>query len=62
MNYEEIESTGVDGVIEKYILIDTGDGRFKSFPVNENNPDYIIFLAQLEGKTNSWKDKLFPQP
>jgi hypothetical protein len=59
MNYEEIESIGLDGVIKKHIVINTGDGRFKSIPVDENNPDYVFFLAQLEERLDSWKDRLF---
>lgn len=47
MNYEEIE-TEFMGVIQKHIIVDNGDGSFKSFPADENNPEYIAFLAQLE--------------
>lgn len=39
MNYQEIE---VDG--NKHIIIDLGDGSFKSFPVDENNPEYVAWL------------------
>jgi hypothetical protein len=44
MNYEEI--TDQNGA--KHILIDNGDGSFKSFPANEGSTEYIAFLAQLE--------------
>jgi hypothetical protein len=50
MNYEEIETTHM-GITQKHIIIDNGDGSFKSFPVNETNPEYIAFLAQLEQET-----------
>lgn len=43
MNYEEIE---IDG--QKHIIIDLGDGAFKSFPADENNPEYAAFLKQLK--------------
>jgi hypothetical protein len=47
MEYEEIE-TEFMGTTQKHIMIDNGDGSFKSFPANENNPEYIAFLAALE--------------
>jgi hypothetical protein len=47
MNYQEITIETFHGV-SKHILIDNGDGSFKSFPVDESNPEYIAFLAQLE--------------
>jgi hypothetical protein len=49
MEYEEIE-TEYNGIKEKHILIDNGDGSFKSFPADESNPEYIAFLAQLEAE------------
>ena len=39
MKYEEIE---VDG--RKHIIIDLGDGSFRSFPADENNPEYMAWL------------------
>ena len=47
MEYKEIE-TEFMGITQKHIIIDNGDGSFKSFPVDENNPEYIAFLAALE--------------
>ena len=47
MNYEEIEVESISGT-QKHIIIDNGDGSFKSFPADEENPEYIVFLAQLE--------------
>jgi hypothetical protein len=44
MNYQKIE----DYQGNKHIVIDNGDGSFKSFPADESNPEYIAFLAQLE--------------
>jgi hypothetical protein len=49
MEYKEIE-TNFMGTKEKHILIDNGDGSFKSFPADESNPEYIAFLAQLEAE------------
>jgi hypothetical protein len=45
MNYKEIT---VDN--QKHIVIDNGDGSFKSFPADENNPEYVAFLTQLENE------------
>jgi len=47
MNYKEIEVESLNG-LTKHIIIDNGDGSFKSFPADETNPEYIAFLAQLE--------------
>ena len=51
MNYQEIK-TEFMGFKQKHIVIDNGDGSFKSFPADESNPEYIAFLAQLEKETN----------
>jgi hypothetical protein len=42
MEYEQIT---ID--TQKHIIINSGDGSFKSFPADESNPEYIEFLAQL---------------
>jgi hypothetical protein len=47
MKYEEIEIQSM-GVSQKHIIIDNEDGSFKSFPVDESNPEYIAFLEALE--------------
>jgi hypothetical protein len=47
MKYKQIEFEFY-GVTEKHILIDNEDGSFTSFPVDNQNPNYIAFLAQLE--------------
>jgi hypothetical protein len=47
MKYKKVEITE-DGVAYNHIVIDNGDGSFKSFPADESNPEYIAFLAQLE--------------
>jgi hypothetical protein len=52
MKYEEIEVESM-GVTQKHIIIDNGDGSFKSFPADESNPEYIAFLAQLETEENN---------
>jgi hypothetical protein len=43
MKYEEIELQTLGGK-EKHIIIDLGDGSFKSFPADENNPEYMAWL------------------
>ena len=47
MNFQEIEVETLGGK-EKHIIIDLGDGSFKSFPADDNNPEYVAFLKQLE--------------
>jgi hypothetical protein len=47
MTFEEIEIETIDG-IQKHIIIDLGDGAFKSFPADESNSEYVAFLASLE--------------
>jgi hypothetical protein len=47
MKYKEIE-TEFMGVVTKHIIIDNGDGSFKSFPADESNPEYIAFLEALD--------------
>jgi len=47
MEYEEIE-TEFMGVTQKHIIIDNGNGSFKSFPADESNPEYIAFLEALD--------------
>jgi len=40
MTYEEItDSNG-----NKHIIVDLGDGAFKSFPANPENPEYAVWL------------------
>ena len=51
MKYEEIEIESF-GETQKHIIIDNGDGSFKSFPADETNPEYINFLASLEAENN----------
>jgi hypothetical protein len=47
MNYKEIE-TQFMGVTQKHIIIDNGDGSFKSFPADRSNPEYLVFLGESE--------------
>ena len=49
MKYEEVENTFM-GITQKHIIIDNGDGSFKSFPADESNPEYVTFIAQLEAE------------
>jgi hypothetical protein len=48
MNYKEIE-TEFMGEIQKHIIIYNEDGGFKSFPADESNPEYIAFMAKING-------------
>lgn len=48
MDYQEIEVTGIGGATQKHIIIDLGGGAYKSFPADENNPEYVAFLKSLE--------------
>jgi hypothetical protein len=43
MKYEEVKVEN-----QKHIVIDNGDGSFKSFPADESNPEYIAFLEALD--------------
>jgi hypothetical protein len=43
MNFQEIEIETLSGK-QKHIIIDLGDGSFKSFPADENNPEYMAWL------------------
>ena len=47
MKYEEIEIETF-GITQKHIIIDNGDGSFKSFPADPENPEYVRFLEALE--------------
>jgi hypothetical protein len=47
MDYQEI--TDKEG--NKHIMVYNDDGSFKGFPADENNPEYVAFLAQLEQET-----------
>lgn len=49
MNFQELEVESM-GVVTKHIIIDLGNGEYKSFPADENNPEYIAFLASQEEK------------
>jgi hypothetical protein len=49
MKYEQVEITE-DGVAYSHIIIDNGDGSFKSFPADESNHEYVLFLAQIEAE------------
>jgi hypothetical protein len=51
MIYEEIETTNMDGAIQKHIIIDLGNGAFKSFPADENNPEYLAWLKEQPSDT-----------
>jgi hypothetical protein len=48
INYEEIELESLSGA-QKHIIIDLGNGAFKSFPADEANPEYVAFQNELNG-------------
>lgn len=51
MNYEEIEVAGIDGTTQKHIILDLGDGAYKSFPADDSNPEYVAWQKSLETAT-----------
>jgi hypothetical protein len=50
MIYEEIEIE-MSGKVTKHIILDLGDGVFKSFPADENNPEYVAWLESQTSDT-----------
>lgn len=50
INYEEIEIESMGGT-QKHIIIDLGDGAFKSFPADDSNPEYAAFLEALKAES-----------
>ena len=53
MNYQEIEIENPITGLEKHILIDLGEGAFKSFPADPANPEYAAFLESLNDNTET---------
>jgi len=53
MNFEEIEVSNIDGATQTHIVIDFGDGAFKSFPADPANPEYVAFLESLNDNTET---------
>jgi hypothetical protein len=51
IQYKEFESESM-GETQKHIIVDNGDGSFKSFPANLDNPEYQAYLAQLEEESS----------
>jgi hypothetical protein len=49
MNYEKINLDLANGS-QDFIIIDNGDGSFKSFPADESNPEYVAFLEALDAE------------
>ncbi len=52
MNYEEIEVAGIIGA-QTHIILDLGNGNFKSFPADPTNPEYAAFLESLNDDTET---------
>jgi len=61
MNYKEIEVETFESV-KKHIVIDNGDGSFKSFPADESNPEYVAFLATTATPAKAPKAKAIVEP
>jgi hypothetical protein len=62
MNYKEIETENFDGTKSKHIIIDNGDGSFKSFPANLDNPEYVAFLEAQPKKKTTTKTTVVEEP
>lgn len=52
IKYEEIEVESM-GQTQKHIIVDLGEGAFKSFPADDNNPEYVAFKAALEAEATA---------
>jgi hypothetical protein len=52
MKYQEIEVETLSGV-QNHIVIDFGDGSFKSFPADPANPEYAAFLESLDDNSEA---------
>jgi hypothetical protein len=61
MNYKEIETESF-GIVQKHIIIDNGDGSFKSFPADESNPEYVAFLEEQPKKKTTTKTTVVEEP
>lgn len=48
MKYKIIDSQSPSG-LSQHVLIEREDGSFKSFPVDETNPEYLLFLEEIAG-------------
>jgi len=53
MNFEKVNLELPDGEILENIVIDLGDGSFKSFPADPANPEYVAFLESLNDNTET---------
>lgn len=47
MKYKEITTSFME-VEQTHIIIENEDGSFKSFPCDENNPEYQAFLENID--------------
>jgi hypothetical protein len=46
-NYEIITVESMGGP-QEHVILDLGEGNFKSFPVDESNPEYVQWKAALD--------------
>lgn len=52
MKYEIIEvQDGIDKIVSQHVVVTNEDGSMESFPVDENNPRYIQWLAEQDEVT-----------
>jgi len=61
MNYKEITIETSTGP-QNHIVIDNGDGTFKSFQADESNPEYVAFLAATAALAKAPKAKASVEP
>ena len=59
MTFKEV-TVEFDG--SKHIIIDNGDGSFKSFPADQSNPEYVAFLEAQPKKTTATKTTIVEEP
>jgi hypothetical protein len=52
MEYKEIEVQS-NGMTQKHIIIDNGDGNYKSFPADPENSEYVLFLKALDDNSEA---------
>jgi hypothetical protein len=61
MKYKEIEIETLDGT-QKHIIIDNGDGSFKSFPADIDNLQYVAFLEATAKPSKTSKAEPILEP
>jgi hypothetical protein len=54
MKYRELTTESM-GIEQKHIIIENDDGSFKSFPCDEENPEYKNFKENIKQYTKVLK-------